>query len=194
MGCEPRPGGGPAQSHPGHHRAQVEKTGGQGRDKKLPLGVEDAHGQGRQGDQEQKGKHDPGHQGGESKLSRDQAEVRGHDAHHSGEKHMPSRTRPPTSSEKHMMTLLARRQVCSCPRLLVVVGEHGDEGGTQGPFGKEVPQQVGNPEGDHVGIDGVAGAEQAGKDLLPHQPQEAAGQDREADRARGPGDLPGLAG
>ena len=92
------------------------------------------------------------------------------------------------------MTLLARRQVSLRTRFLVVVGEHGDEGGTQGPFGKEVPQQVGDAEGHHIGVEGVAGPEQAGEHLLPHQPQDAAGKNREAHGARGPGDLAGLAG
>ena len=79
MGATPNRGAGQAQTHAGDDGAQVEKTGGQGGDKKLALGVEDSHGQGRQGHQDQEGKHDPGHQGGEFQLSRDRAEIRGHD-------------------------------------------------------------------------------------------------------------------
>ena len=44
------------------------------------------------------------------------------------------------------------------------------------------------------GVKGEAGAKESGKDLFPHQPQNPAEENREADRPGGPGDFSRLAG
>ncbi len=80
------------------------------------------------------------------------------------------------------------------PQTLVVIGENRDESGAQSPFGKQVPEQVGNPEGDNEGVKGIARAKKTGKDLFPHQPQNPAGEDRHTHRPCGPGDGSRLAG
>ena len=194
MGATPNLGAARAQTHAGDDGAQVEKTGGQRGDKKLALGVEDSHGQGRQGHQDEEGKHDPGHQGGEFQLSRDRAEIRGHDPHDiRGEPHArhDQQAQEQGEAKDHVIGQLPGLLL---PQALLVIGENGDESGAQGPFGKQVPQQVGNPEGDDEGVKGEAGAKESGKDLFPHQPQNPAEEDREADRPRGPGDGSRLAG
>ncbi len=188
MGATPNLGAARAQTHAGNNGAQVEKTGGQRGNKKLSLAVEDSHGQGRQGHQDKEGKHDPGHQGGEFQLPRDRAEIRGHDPHDiRGEPHAhhDQQAQEQGEAKDHVIGQLPG---LLRPQTLVIIGENRDESGAQGPFGKQVTEQVGNPEGNDEGVKSIARAKKSGKDLFPHQPQNPAGKDRNADRPCGPGD------
>jgi hypothetical protein len=74
--------------------------------------------------------------------------------------------------------LAARRQV---------VRERRHERRAHRPFSKQVAEQIGNAEGDVVGVhrDVVRRSEQRGKDLLADQSEDAAGHGGSAGRCRG---------
>ena len=57
-----------------------------------------------------------------------------------------------------------------------VARERRHERGAHRAFGEEVAHQVGNAEGDEVGVHLVARAEQRGEHLLAHEAEEAAGE------------------
>ncbi len=141
-----------------------------------------------------KREHDPGHQGGKAQFPRNQAEVRGHEVHQLRGKDHAQQDQAPHQQRGAHDDVVGQAPGPLRAQLLVIVGEHGDEGRTQGPFGKEVPQQVGDAEGHHKGVVGQAGPEQAGEHLFPHQPENPAGKDGKAHRPGSPGDLAGLAG
>ena len=90
------------------------------------------------------------------------------------ENSMPARVMAPTTTIIAAITLLASFQVARRILFGFIISEHGDKGRAQRAFGKQVPQEVRYPEGNHIGIIGKAGAKQPGKDLLPDKPEDAA--------------------
>ena len=61
------------------------------------------------------------------------------------------------------------------------LGESGNESGGQRAFGKEIPQQIGNAKSGQERVVVQAGAKKDREHLIPHQAENAAPHDREAD-------------
>ena len=73
------------------------------------------------------------------------------------------------------------------PRALVAffldrTAEQRNEGGVEGPFGKQAAEQVGQPEGDHEGIGNGTGPDSGGQQHVTDEAEQPAGQGGSADR------------
>ena len=106
---------------------------------------------------------------------------------------MPAMTTTPTMTSRALRTRFPSRNACLLVLVDEVIGEHGDEGRRKCPFGEEVAEEVGDPEGGDERVRGEPGAEKVGEDLLADEAEQPGNESRGADEGRGPGDFfPGV--
>ena len=101
-------------------------------------------------------------------------------------KTIPEHDEMPVMTSSALMTLrrAARRLLRPLRQL---AGERGHERRRHRALGEQVAQQVGNPEGDVVGVHRSAGAEVGGEHAFAGDAEDPAGQGGDADEARGTG-------
>lgn len=181
----------PGQRQAPDDRTQVEEGRAHRGHEEFSLGVEHAHHHRRQRYKEQEGKHDLGQFDGElgfadnlGKIRCEQADDRsgpvqphqGEGADQQGEKDQHVASQPPCG----LGTTIG-----------AVVGEDGDKGSGKGSFGKEIAQQIGDPEGHHKGIDSKTRAEHSGENLFTDEAKHPAAHHGDTHSPGGTGNFSG---
>ena len=147
--------------------SDVEETRGQGGSGEAIDRIEHAHHQGGQGDQQDEGIHDPGkldREGGF--LGRESGckkadQLRGEDHPEQGEQTHENR-----GKGRHLGGQLPSRPL---PLGGNTLGENGHKRRGEGPFRKEIAEQIGGPEGGQEGIHATPRPEESSKDQLTGQ-------------------------
>ena len=150
--------------------------------------VERRHAQGGQPHQDEVGKHESREIRGEPDLSRIRGPAGRHDAHdprrreHAEDRDGAERDRGG-----------ARHRAEHPPEARAAVlrqggGEHGNERGGERALGEKAPQEIGNAKGDEKGVRDRPRAEGACHHHVAHEPQDAAQEGGETDRAHRPHD------
>ena len=148
------------------------------------MAIQHSHGDGGQGHQQQEGQHDPGQQDGELELAGLVAETAGNGFHDPGSIE-DSQQDDQTQDNRQEVDDQGGQTPGSLGALaLQCLGEGGNESRTHGPFGKKIPQKVGDPECDVEGV-GLKAGEQSQQKCFPYQSQDPADDGRKADQPGG---------
>ena len=181
------------EQHAGDH-ADVGDGGPEGSGEEAVLGVQGAHAQRGQPDQEEVREHHARELDGERLLGGigreagcDRAEQPGGQRDAQERRRRQRRKGGAQRGAHEAVQLLARADGG-------VFGEHGDDGRRQRALGQQPAQDVRDAIGDEEGVGDRPGAEHEGDDHVPHEAEDAADQRGAADGAERADDLPLEAG
>ena len=107
-------------------------------------------------------------------LARDKGKVRRHQGNDFLRKEHAQDGDPAHQNGKRCYNIIGEFPGGAAPLFVAVIGKDGYKGGAQSALRKQVPQQVGNSEGNNKGIVGVARSEEPGKHLFAHKTEKPA--------------------
>ena len=150
----------------------VEQNGREGRDAETLVGIEDAAGEGGQGDEQEIGKGQAQHLGGECQLLGIVHEARGEDQdQHRRAEHAEHRDQQQHGTERSGDRIHIGFQGLEAALLLVLV-EYRHEGHGEGAFGKQSAHEVRDLEGDEEGVRSGVCAEDSGDHQVAHEAED----------------------
>jgi hypothetical protein len=165
---------------------QVQHDGRQGRHEEVAMGVQHAHRQRGEPDEEEVGEHHAG-QADRQRAGGGVGEEAGrHDSHQQRRRHHAEQRQRPQDHEHAAGHRPEHPEQVGPGPGREVLGEDRDEGGGERPLPHQPPQQVGQPEGHEEGVRRRPGAEDLGDRQVAQEAENPARQGGGANDGRGP--------
>ena len=160
---------------------EIEQNGSAGRGGEPAIGVEDAGKQRLNRDKREIGTGDAGQRDGEIEADRIVGKTRREQADDFRRKKQSERERDEVENDQRSGDLVGEELCGRQARLLESARISRHEGGSEGAFGEDGAEMVGQPEGDEEGVGHRSGAEDRGHDHVTNEAGEARDEREAAD-------------